>query len=231
MRFLRHRVYGAFLLGLTIVILAVGCNFPAYQPSQDVSATQAAETVSARLTEAAVGSPTDEPTVPTSEPPTTEPPPTETITPSPTPSLTPTGCTDKAGFVKDVTVEDGTYIEPGETFLKTWRLINSGTCTWTSDYALVFVSGEIMGGPPVQRLEGDVEPIDTVDLSVTLTAPTKNGAYRGNWMLRNDKGILFGLGLIADKAFWVAINVGPTPTPTPTITPTPTPTETPTPEP
>lgn len=44
---------------------------------------------------------------------------------------------DWAQFITDVTVPDGTKYEPGETFEKTWRLKNIGTCTWTISYSLV----------------------------------------------------------------------------------------------
>src|SRR5512145_1793119 len=54
-------------------------------------------------------------------------------------------CTDRAQFIADVTVPDGTRFDPGATFKKTWRLKNIGTCTWTTSYSLVFDSGEKMG--------------------------------------------------------------------------------------
>ena len=44
---------------------------------------------------------------------------------------------DAAAFVKDVTISDGTIIGPGNSFKKTWRLQNVGTCSWTPSYALV----------------------------------------------------------------------------------------------
>ncbi|HGJ66308.1 TPA: hypothetical protein ENS27_13160, partial [bacterium] len=44
-----------------------------------------------------------------------------------------------AGFVADVTVPDGTSFAPGAAFIKTWRLKNIGTCTWTGKYGLSFV--------------------------------------------------------------------------------------------
>ena len=56
-----------------------------------------------------------------------------------------TGVTDRAQFVADVTVPDGTRYDPGATFTKTWRLKNIGTCTWTTSYTLVFDSGDADG--------------------------------------------------------------------------------------
>ena len=41
-----------------------------------------------------------------------------------------------ATFVADVTIPDGTYINPGASFTKIWRLKNTGTCAWTTQFAL-----------------------------------------------------------------------------------------------
>jgi len=136
----------------------------------------------------------------------------------PEPSPTP-GCTDRASFVKDVTIADGTYLSPGQPFVKIWRLRNTGTCTWTTDYAIVFVDGHKMGGPASVPLRGPVVPGSVVDLSVALNAPAGNGTYEGKWRLRNANGGLFGTESGPDgAAFWVRIIVGPPPTPTPAVT-------------
>ncbi len=151
-------------------------------------------------------------------------PPVGTLTPTPTvpPGMTPTptsppvsGC-DKAQFIADVTVPDGTLMSPGQVFDKTWRLKNIGTCTWTTAYKLVFVGGEQMGGPAEANLPRDVPPGSTVDLTVRLTAPSVAGTYRGYWQFKNASGVLFGIGTPAVKPWWVEIRVsGPTPTATP----------------
>lgn len=110
-------------------------------------------------------------------------------------------------FLKDVTIPDGTPMGPGEVFTKTWRLQNRGTCIWTSDYMLVFTGGDQMGGTTAVRLPGRVAPGQTVDVSVTLTAPNSLGRQVGYWMLRNPSGTLFGYGTGAEKAFYVDIKV------------------------
>src|SRR5687768_16536485 len=79
------------------------------------------------------------------------------------------GC-DAALFIADVTVPDGSAYSPNASFTKTWRLKNTGTCTWTTAYKLVFVSGAQMGGPGEVNLPAAVAPNTTVDLSVNLTA-------------------------------------------------------------
>lgn len=194
------------MLGLAMLLAA--CNFPLAQNEQDVYGTAAAQTVSAQLTRAFAASPTAPVLPATSTPaPPTLPPATATTVPSAT--STP-GCTDVEVFEADVTIPDNTSKAAGESFKKTWRLRNTGTCTWTTDYDLVFSSGNVMGGPASSALLGSVAPGTTVDVSVDLVAPASNGTHRGDWRLRNAKGILFG-------GFYVQISVGPTATPTPKV--------------
>ncbi len=135
-----------------------------------------------------------------------------TSTPAPS-----TGC-DRASFVTDLNVPDGTVFTPNATFTKAWRLKNTGTCTWTTAYKLVFVSGDQMGGPAEVALTSTIATNSTVDLAVNLTAPATNGTYRGYWQLKNAAGALFGIGSAGDKPFWVEIIVrdgGTTVTPVP----------------
>ncbi|MCX7755552.1 MAG: NBR1-Ig-like domain-containing protein [Anaerolineales bacterium] len=141
--------------------------------------------------------------------------PQPTLTPTATPFNTPppippAGC-DRASFVADVTVRDGTAFAPRQTFTKTWRLKNTGTCAWTRDYALVFYSGELMGAPTLVNLPWRVEPGAMVDVTVNAVAPASPGQYRSDWILRNASGQLFGIGPKADKPFWMLINVIGTP--------------------
>ena len=87
------------------------------------------------------------------------PPPGPTLTPfaPPPPTIAPAGC-DKAAFVADVTVPDGTLFTAGTTFIKTWRLKNSGSCTWTTAYKLLFYNGEQMGAPTAINVPRSVTP-------------------------------------------------------------------------
>lgn len=117
-------------------------------------------------------------------------------------------CTDQLKFVADVTVPDGETFLPGEAFVKTWRVRNEGTCTWTSDYQLAFVEGDSLGAPEEVSLTGEIPPGVQVDLSVNMVAPASDGSYKGEWMLRNPDGDLFGSGEEADSTIWVEIQVG-----------------------
>jgi hypothetical protein len=165
-----------------------------------------------------------------------------TIARSPQPELTPsqTGACNRvaAGIPFDVTIPDDTVMQPGQSFTKTWRLVNNGTCKWTRLYAVVFFSGNPMGAQQTQYLNAEVLPGQSIDVSVEFIAPFESGTYQSNWMLQSQAGELFGLGPNGDAPFWVRIQVvGPeTPTQTPTstlsgsetATLTPTPTLTPT---
>jgi hypothetical protein len=131
-----------------------------------------------------------------------------TATPIPatsTPVATAVSYCDWVAFVKDVTIPDGAQLSAGEVFTKVWRLQNRGTCTWTPDYMLVYTSGDQMGSTTAVRLPDNVAPGQTVDVSVTLTAPASAGYHISYWMLRNPSGALFGSGNKANEAFYVEI--------------------------
>ena len=176
----------------------------------DIRVSGTAVTPTPTATPAGTATPTATPTATTTP---------STATPTATPSQPPAGC-DRAQFVADVTVPDGTVYAPGTHFDKIWRLKNVGTCTWTTSYALVFDSGEKMGGPDSVSMPSTVTPGDTVDISVNLTAPGTAGSYRGFWKFQNANGVRFGLGTAGTSSWWVDIQVSGT-----AITPTPTPTQ------
>lgn len=146
-------------------------------------------------------------------------------TPSPTATLTATltqtttveACTMSAIFINHVTIPPGVILTAGQSFTKTWRVQNNGTCAW-EDYKLVYVRGNRMGGnsPSFMRR---VEPGEVIDISLELTAPTYYGMYEGVWQIQSDKNNLVG----PELTYYLGI-----PTPTPTKTRTPTPTATPT---
>lgn len=102
-------------------------------------------------------------------------------------------CTASATLV-DETIPDGTILQPGATFTKTWHLQNSGTCAWDSSWQLVYYGGEIMGGSATYNFPQPAQPGQTVPVPVILKAPTGNGTYTGEWMLKSPWGKTFGVG-------------------------------------
>ena len=134
----------------------------------------------------------------------------------PVPEVDLANCTNSLEFVEDLSVPDDTIFAPGSEFTKSWRLRNDGTCPWTTDYSLVAVGGDDIPGPTAVPLPGPVAPGQTVDLSVTFTAPEEEGVYRENWLLSDPNNQTFGVGGLASEVFWVKFTVGvPEPTPEP----------------
>jgi len=130
--------------------------------------------------------------------------------------------TDSATLAGETIPDDSKYL-PGTTFTKTWRLMNSGSSTWTNDYKLVFASGDQMGGNSEYRIPLPVEPGKIIDMSIQMKAPDTAGNYKGYWKIKNPNGTVFGPG--GTGSFWVKIEVA-SPTLTVTAQPTATPTMT-----
>lgn len=194
---------------LILMVLITACNLPSKAPATEepnAIFTAAAMTVQAQLNQS---TPFSTPTIPPPQPTNTAAVTVPTLQPvaTNTPAISPTTACDVALFVKDVTIPDGTQIEPGATFKKTWRLRNVGTCQW-SGYALVFDSGEAMGGTP--DAIGTVGPGQEVDVTVSFTVPTTlNGTVRSYWRLRNTAGVLLPiLNGFNNKSFFVEVKVG-----------------------
>lgn len=217
---------------------------PTIEPQ--VVLTAAAQTAAARLTEMAVLTPSLTPTV-------SEPTPDLALTaafstvaaqltatasastPTPAPaSATPTTAlvtgNERAEFISDVTIPDGTVMAAKAPFKKTWRIKNAGSTTWTSAYALAFVQGEKMGAPDLVKLAEPVAPGALVDITVDMVSPASPGSYRGYWRMVNASGRFFDDSVYVDiRVSGVTVTPGASQTPgTPTITATggPTPTAT-----
>ncbi len=118
-------------------------------------------------------------------------------------------CTDRAAFLADITIPDNTTIESGTSFIKTWRLKNVGTCTWTKEYSLGVWGKQFVSVP----FDQEVLPQQTVDLSVELTAPEILGEAKWEALIMDDIGLYFGIGSIGYQPFWVQIMVVPPSTP------------------
>jgi hypothetical protein len=104
-------------------------------------------------------------------------------------------------------VPNNSVFAPGTPFTKVWRLKNVGTCTWKTSYRVVLVSGDLIGGQNLMPLPTDVAPGQTIDLTMNFSAPGRDGAYLGNWQIRNDKGEVFDMAATANRPFLVSIRV------------------------
>jgi hypothetical protein len=173
---------------------------PESSPTIDIGAVQtsAVGTFAAGLTQTYFALPTDTPTpMPTDTPTTT----TSLNTPLPQVGVKPAASCYGLAYVKDVTIPDNTIMAPGQTFTKTWRVRNSGTCAWEKGFKFAFVGGEAMDGATL-TLDGAVNPGSEKDLSVAMKAPNKTGSVRGTWQMSTAGGTFFG-----DQMF-LLINLG-----------------------
>jgi len=246
-----------FVLFAALLLAACGpsVQVPTATPvSVEAVYTAAAQTLQAQLTSTQAALPTETPIPPS---PTA---PLPSVTPagggSPTATLPPLGggatqpvSACNSYWLSDVTFPDNTLVFPGQTITKTWKVKNTGTCTWTANFRLVFISGEAMGGSAV-TLGKSVTPGEEVDISVPLTVPNKPGqGLNGNWRLQQEDGVYFGTfltvvlkvaagtftlsptptGLTVTPSQTPTLGVTATPSQTPTETPSQTPAETPTP--
>ncbi len=119
----------------------------------------------------------------------------------------PASVCDRMRFVDDITIADGTTMDPNQLFRKTWRIQNAGSCTWTPNYQLAYFDGDNLSGPAYITIGRNVYPNETIDLSVDLRAPQYAGNYQSNWQMRNESGAFFGTSNAANPSIWVKISV------------------------
>lgn len=193
--------YSLFLL---IILLVSGCQTDK-QAEETFTSEQAltaiAQTVDIKL------STVNAATITSTHSPTVNPSPTGTLTPTfdrtvevasatktPTDSLVISTSCDDSTYLSDVTVPDGSEFIPGEVFTKTWRIQNTGTCNWDSDYNVIFVDGSMMGAASPVSLPIDlVVSGGVVDISIGMIAPETPGSYIGYWRIQNPSQVPFGV--------------------------------------
>ncbi len=191
----------SFLLGGCQVLLV---------NTESIIATQVSEAIDEKFEEMEVANPPVESAPPVLEQPTLTPYPTNTPYPTQEPQTyyaynyysnvigTPGGCLN-AIFISE-TVPDNTVFTPGDGFIKSWTIKNTGYCEWNTSYRLVFLSGNAMGGDVSTYLYTSVSPGESITLTANLTAPSAPGTYRGEWRVQSNLGTNFA-------RFWVQIVV------------------------
>jgi len=107
-----------------------------------------------------------------------------------------------ARFVSDVSVEDGTNMNPEQSFVKIWKMRNESTVAWPDNTRLAFVGGDKLATVEAVAVPA-VEPGTEVDIAVDMAAPTKPGRYVGYWRLAAPDGTRFG------QRVWVDVTVVP----------------------
>ena len=98
-------------------------------------------------------------------------------------------------FLGDVNYPPGTIVKPGTKFSKTWTVKNTGTCTWSRDYDVVFVGGEAFGSNKRGDITREVVPGDIIEITIEgMTAPQTEGTYYSYWMIAAPDGARVGYG-------------------------------------
>ena len=116
-----------------------------------------------------------------------------------TPGKNTSGCLNSE-LVADVSIPTGTEIDANTTFTKTWKVKNTGTCTWNRDFKMVFVGGDMFGSDTT-KIRQEVGPGSNMEISLEMQAPGESGTISSAWQLASDSGQLFG------QLFAFSINV------------------------
>lgn len=99
----------------------------------------------------------------------------------------------RSDFICDVTIPDGSELDQGEEFVKTWRIWNSGTVPWTGRY-LTRQGGNPGPGShssPARIAIPDTAPGQSVDLSVPMRAALLPGTSASTWKMTDEDWRLF----------------------------------------
>ncbi len=199
---------------LGIMVLLAACAPKNATPAVDVINTSIAQTVAVQFTKTAIARPSDTP-MPTATPMATRPP----VTPMPptaaigqgtavaqgtvaviTPAgqtagtsaatKAPTGGVDRGDWVASDPADTTTLKRPNQDV--TIKLMNTGTSTWTTEYAIEFVSGEQFGLADKIYCPITVPPQMMVDFVLPLTVPAA-GPFRSDWKIVNAEGVQIGI--------------------------------------
>lgn len=103
----------------------------------------------------------------------------------------PSSCTDGLTFITDLTIPDGTVVEPGDIIQKEWLVKNSGTCHWDARYKLRLINGTEMGAKTELILYPARAGAEAV-LSLEFIAPSVPGSYGSGWQAIDPNGNPFG---------------------------------------
>ena len=162
-------------------LLLSGCAASTPTLSPDQIMTGVAQTVEVDFTRTAIARPTDTPTpLPT---------PTNTPAAGATATLAPGG--RDGGVWVSSNPADNSHITAGLPFDVVLTLMNTGTTTWTTAYAIKFVSGDKLGASDTITMPYEVPPTKTVTITMKFTAPAAAGKVRGDWAIVNAQGTSF----------------------------------------
>src|SRR5438552_12507964 len=85
---------------------------------------------------------------------------------------------------------DLTTVTAGQSFTKTWTVLNSGTTTWNSGYSLQYVSSTSTSfcSHNTVYVSGTVATEDHCTLATSSTRTPSSGTYRDTYKVVNGSG-------------------------------------------
>jgi len=194
---MKHKYLAILLVCGGLLLSACGASAtPEATPDVAAVRTSSASTVEARFTLTAAAF------TPTPPPPATETPvPEDTATPTEESAVvitnedgTPVELCDSLGYnllTVDVNVPDNTIMSPGQDFIKTWLVKNSGACPWGAGYVLTYAGySNSMSGQFI-AMDEVIQPGQEVEVSVQFKAPAETGEYLSAWTMKNPQGVAF----------------------------------------
>lgn len=189
---------------LAVLSLLASCSAPVVEASAPTPNVQAIRTEAAGTAVAEVLAKDVPPTeTPTLVPPTVTITVTASLEPSATASITPTftntpTSTEYAGkgvptLAPDYPVllyrspNEYQYFAPNDIFDVHYILLNGGKKTWTTDYYMMYKSGEDMHYNGTHfMLKNKVAPGERAEFLIDFRAPKTSGTHTTNWVLIND---------------------------------------------
>ncbi|KAF8786747.1 Next to BRCA1 protein like [Argiope bruennichi] len=88
----------------------------------------------------------------------------------------------EAKFVMDETIPDSTVLPPSTKFVKSWRVVNSGTRVWTHATKLRLIQGSPGLVPTNDHVDvPHLKPGEEGIISVLFTTPSFPGVFRSHW--------------------------------------------------
>ena len=112
------------------------------------------------------------------------------LLPGSKPTATDVGCYNSA--LVSETIPSGSRLNPGERFVKTWQIKNTGTCDWTREFKITYVGGYDFQGADTTRIREKVTAGSTVEVSMSIDAPNDPDSYSSSWQIATNEGVLFG---------------------------------------
>jgi hypothetical protein len=108
-------------------------------------------------------------------------------------------CQNQLKFLDDLTIPDGSEVEPGQKMVKRWLVKNSGSCNWDQTYSLLLISGLSLGAETDQQLYPARQNTESV-VEIIFSAPDNPGRYNTWWQASDPDGNRFGDPIYMDIA-------------------------------